>query len=53
MKNFLRQLFWEHFIFPYLTNTNGNHRGDVLNFVTMVHAFFNENIKVQKNEDGN
>ena len=51
-EEFLRQLFWEHFIFPYLTNTNGNYRGDVLNFVTMVHAFCETNIKVKKNEDG-
>ena len=43
-EEFLRQLFWEHFIFPYLTNTNGNNRGDVLNFVTMVHAFDNKKI---------
>jgi len=51
-EEFLRQLFWEHFIFPYLTNTNGNYRGDVLNFVTMVHAFDNKKIKVIKNDYG-
>ena len=26
-EEFLRQLFWEHFYFPYLSNTNGNFRG--------------------------
>ena len=51
-EEFLRQLFWEHFIYPYLTNTNGNCRGDVLNFVTMVHAFHKENINVKKSEEG-
>ena len=51
MKSFLDN-FLGHFIFPYLTNTNGNYRGDVLNFVTMVHAFCETNIKVKKNEDG-
>ena len=51
-EEFLRQLFWEHFIFPYLTNTNGNFRGDALNFVTMVHAFNSKNINVKKNDDG-
>ena len=28
-EEFLRQLFWEHFYFPYLSNTNGNFRGDL------------------------
>ena len=51
-EEFFRQAFWEHFIFPYLTNTNGNLRGDVYNFVTMIHAFRKNNIKVEKNEDG-
>ncbi|MBD22292.1 MAG: hypothetical protein CL572_01335 [Alphaproteobacteria bacterium] len=51
-EEFLRQLFWEHFIYPYLTNTNGNKRGDALNFVTMVHAFCNENINVKNSDDG-
>ena len=51
-EEFFRQAFWEHFIFPYLTNTNGNLRGDVYNFVTMIHAFRKNNVKVEKNEDG-
>ena len=51
-EEFLRQLFWEHFIYPYLTNTNGNFRGDTLNFVTMVHAFYKENVNVEKSDDG-
>jgi exodeoxyribonuclease-1 len=51
-EEFFRQAFWEHFIFPYLTNTNGNYRGDLLNFVTMVHAFRNEQINVERNDYG-
>ena len=51
-EEFLRQLLWEHFFFPYLTNTNGNSRGDVFNFVTMVHAFDNKIVNVEKNDEG-
>ncbi len=51
-EEFFRQLLWEHFIFPYLTNTNGNSRLDILNFATMVHAFRGRNINVNKNEKG-
>ena len=36
--------------FPYLTNTNGNLRLDVLNFATMIHAFRNNSINVDKND---
>ena len=50
-EEFLRQLLWEHFFFPYLTNTNGNSRGDVFNFVTMVHAF-DKIVNVEKNDEG-
>ena len=46
------QAFWEHFFFPYLTNTQGNKRGDLLNFVTMVHAFRKDNVCVEKNDEG-
>ena len=51
-EEFFRQVLWEHFFFPYLTNTNGNSRLDVLNFVTLVHAFRNNSINVEKNDDG-
>ncbi|MBS91901.1 MAG: hypothetical protein CMM95_02465 [Rickettsiales bacterium] len=51
-EEFLRQALWEHFIFPYLTNSNGNNRGDVLNFATMIHAFRESSINVQKNDEG-
>ena len=51
-EEFLRQLLWEHFIYPYITNTNGNFRGDALNFVTMVHAFYKENVNVKKSDEG-
>ena len=44
--------FYETFLFPYLTNTNGNLRLDVLNFATMVHAFRNNSINVNKNDSG-
>tara|TARA_Y100001960_G_C14709321_1_gene846072 strand:+ start:200 stop:1669 length:1470 start_codon:yes stop_codon:yes gene_type:complete len=51
-EEFFRQAFWEHFFFPYLTNTEGNFRGDLLNFATMVHAFRSNQINVEKNDDG-
>mgnify|MGYP000022724446 FL=1 len=51
-EEFFRQILWEHFFFPYLTNTNGNLRLDVFNFATMVHAFRNNSINVNKNESG-
>ena len=51
-EEFFRQAFWEHFFFPYLTNTQGNKRGDLLNFVTMVHAFRKDNVCVEKNDEG-
>jgi exonuclease I len=51
-EEFFRQILWEHFLFPYLTNTNGNLRLDVFNFATMVHAFRNNSINVNKNESG-
>ena len=51
-EEFFRQILWEHFMFPYLTNTNGNSRLDIYNFVTMVHAFRSEKVNVQKNENG-
>ena len=51
-EEFFRQVFWEHCLFPYLTNTNGNLRLDVLNFATMVHAFRNNSINVNKNDSG-
>ena len=51
-EEFFRQTLWEHFIFPYTTNTKGNSRLDVLNFVTLVHAFRENLIKVQKNNYG-
>ena len=51
-EEFFRQTLWEHFIFPYTTNTKGNSRLDVLNFVTLVHAFRENLIKVQKNDNG-
>ena len=38
-EEFFRQTLWEHFTFPYLTNTKGNSRLDVLNFVTLSICF--------------
>ena len=40
------------FYFPYLTNTNGNSRLDVLNFATLVHAFRKESLNVERNNEG-
>ena len=51
-EEFFRQTLWEHFNFPYLSNTKGNSRLDVLNFVTMIHAFRKNSIKVEKNDEG-
>ena len=51
-EEFLRQLLWEHFFFPYISNTKGNTRGDVLNFVTMAHAFDKDCVNVPRNEEG-
>ncbi|MEE2694826.1 MAG: exonuclease domain-containing protein [Pseudomonadota bacterium] len=51
-EEFFRQTFWEHFIFPYLTNTKGNSRLDVMNFATMIHAFRKNSINVGKNDEG-
>ena len=51
-EEFLRQLLWEHFFFPYISNTKGNTRGDVLNFVTMAHAFDKDCLSVPRNEEG-
>ena len=51
-EEFLRQILWEHFFFPYLTNTNGNSRLDVINLATMSHAFRNNSLIVEKNENG-
>ena len=51
-EEFLDKLYGEHFNFPYLSNTKGNSRLDVLNFVTMIHAFRKNSIKVEKNDEG-
>ncbi len=51
-EEFFRQAFWEHFLFPYKTNSGGNKRGDILNFVTMIHAFRKKSINVKKNKKG-
>ena len=51
-EEFLRQLLWEHFFFPYISNTKGNTRGDVFNFVTMAHAFDKDCLSVPRNEEG-
>ena len=45
-EEFFRQTLWEHFNFPYLTNTKGNSRLDVLNFVTIVSNFLKGNQNV-------
>ncbi len=51
-EEFFRQTLWEHFTFPYLTNTKGNSRLDVLNFVTLVHAFRKNALNVEKSDEG-
>ena len=44
--------FYGNIFIPVLNNTNGNLRLDVLNFATMVHAFRNNSINVNKNDSG-
>ncbi len=51
-EEFLRQALWENFVFPYITNSNGNNRGDVFNFVTMIHAFRESSVNVERNDEG-
>ncbi len=51
-EEFFRQTLWEHFIFPYLTNSKGNSRLDVLNFVTLVHAFRKNTLNVEESDEG-
>ena len=51
-EEFFRQTLWEHFTFPYITNTKGNSRLDVLNFVTLVHAFRKNALNVEQNDEG-
>ena len=51
-EEFFRQTLWEHFSFPYLTNTKGNSRLDILNFVTLVHAFRKNAINVEQSDEG-
>ena len=51
-EEFFRQTLWEHFMFPYLTNTQGNSRLDVMNFATMIHAFRKNTLNVEKNDEG-
>ena len=51
-EEFFRQTLWEHFTFPYITNTKGNSRLDVLNFVTLVHAFRKSALNVGKTDEG-
>ncbi len=51
-EEFLRQALWEFFKYPYVTSTQENKRGDVLNLVTMAHAFNPKAINVEKNDEG-
>ena len=44
--------YYGNIFFPYISNTKGNKRGDVLNFVTMVHAFDKDCVNVSRNEEG-
>ena len=52
MKSFLDNYCGNIFFFPYISNTKGNTRGDVLNFVTMAHAFDKDCVNVPRNEEG-
>ena len=51
-EEFLRQLLWEHFFYPFVTNTKGSVRGDLFHLVTMAHAFDKEILNVERNNEG-
>lgn len=51
-EEFLRQGLWENFLYPYITTSSENRRGDVLNLVRMAHAIDPDIIKILENEDG-
>ena len=51
-EEFLRQGLWETFFYPYLTTSNNNLRGDILNLTRMVHAFDPKCFNVEKNDEG-
>ncbi len=49
----LRQTLWEHFKYPYITSSQRNLRGDLMELVRMVHKLNPNSINVDKNEEGN
>lgn len=51
-EEFLRQGLWENFLYPYITTTKENRRGDILNLIRMAHALNPDSIKVLKGDDG-
>ena len=51
-EEFLRQALWESFFYPYLTTSNFNSRGDVLDLVRTSHAFNPKSINVELDNDG-
>ena len=51
-EEFLRQALWESFFYPYLTTSNFNSRGDVLDLVRTSHAFNPNSINVELDDNG-
>ena len=51
-EEFLRQGLWENFLYPYVTTTRDNKRGDVLNLVRMAHAQNPDIMKIIQDDDG-
>ena len=51
-EEFLRQGLWENFLYPYVTTTRDNKRGDVLNLVRVAHALNPDIIKIIEDKDG-
>ena len=51
-EEFLRQGLWENFLYPYVTTTRDNKRGDVLNLVRMAHAQKPDIIKITQDDVG-
>ena len=52
-ESFLQKTFFQSLYDPYLTNTNGNKRGDILGLVRSAHLYYPDCIKTPISEKGN
>ena len=44
-EEFLRRTLWKNLEYPYLTNTNGNERGDLFSLARACHLYYPDCIK--------